>query len=105
MKITTPEDLVVASQILESRRTEEAESGSGGPYTEEPEERFSLTRANEKWSDTPRGHPGKTDQEKPVSFSSSRADETWADKPVGIPPKQDAEVDIKVDFSKMRADE
>lgn len=104
LKITTPEDLVVASQILEARRISDLESGAADTDQDEEEENLSVTRANEVWTDKP--HAVGVDEEEDIeSVSALRADEKWVDSPVGNAPKGDGDVDILLDLSKMRAGE
>lgn len=106
LKITTPEDLVVASQVLEARRISDLESGPADTDQDEEEEYLSVTRANEVWTDTPHAVGGAEEEEDDIeSISALRANEKWVDSPVGNAPQPEGEVDILLDLSKMRADE
>ena len=105
LKITTPEDLVVASQILETRRISDWESGPADTDQDEEEEYLSVTRANEVWTDTPHAVGGEEEEDDIESISALRADEKWVDSPIGNAPQAEGEVDILLDLSKMRADE
>lgn len=103
LKITTPDDLVVASQILETRRLEQADTLEVDEDDDAGQERLSTTRANAQWAKKPRKQ-GTSEKEEVVSFSERRANMKWTDKPRGIAPPKEGEVDVKMDLSKIRAE-
>lgn len=103
LKLTTPEDLVIAAQILEARRISDWESDADDDSDEE-EEYLSVTRANEVWTDTPHA-VGEEEEEDIESISELRADEKWVDSPVGNAPPGEGDVEILMDLSTLRANE
>ena len=105
LKLTTPEDLVVAAQILEARRISDWESGAADTDSDEEEENLSVTRANEVWTEIPHPVGGEEEEQDMESISALRADQKWVDSPVGNAPQPEGEVEILMDLSKMRANE
>ena len=103
LKLTTPEDLVIASQILETRRIEQggARALKDDEY-EDHEERLSETRANGEWAKEPR-KIGVSEKEEVLSISLERANAKWAETPKGVAPPKEGEVEVKLDMSKLRA--
>lgn len=104
LKLTTPEDLVVASRILEARRLYEAEHGAGDDDDDEDEEggreSISQIRANERWTNQPRPIGSAPEDEK-ESISQIRANEKWVE---GSPGEAANSYDEPmVNLSKMRA--
>lgn len=74
LKLTTPDDLVVASQILEARRKH------GGAKDlddddDDGEERLSVKRANARWSDSPPTETKPPATEEVENLSIKRANE------------------------------
>lgn len=100
LKLTTPEDLVIASQILEARRMDEYESGKASEDADNERESISMIRANEKWTDEPRPI-GDVAEEAKESISLIRANEKWTERPVGASPGGYDEP--LVNLSKLRA--
>ncbi len=101
LKLTTPEDLVIASQILEARRINEYESGEGGDDDDNERESISMIRANERWTDDPRPIGEDVEEEK-ESISAKRANEKWSERDnVGVAPGNYDEP--MVNLSKLRA--
>ncbi|CAN0131821.1 unnamed protein product [Pylaiella littoralis] len=105
LKLTTPEDLVVAAQILEARRINEFENGGGFDDDEEDgdgKESISMIRADEKWTDEPRPI-GNSADEKKESISAIRANEQWIEsRPES--GSADSYDEPMVNLSKLRAD-
>eukprot|EP00752_Nemacystus_decipiens_P006067 g5475.t1 len=101
LKLTTPEDLVIAGQILEARRINEYEHGVSDDDDEDGKESISMIRANEKWTDEPRPIGDHVEEEK-ESISLLRANEKWTDKPAGVSGNSYDEP--MVNLSKLRAD-
>ncbi|CAM9726804.1 unnamed protein product [Ectocarpus fasciculatus] len=103
LKLTTPEDLVVASRILEARRLYEAEHGTGDDDDDEDEEggreSISEIRANERWTNQPRPIGSAPEDEK-ESISQIRANEKWVE---GSPGSANSYDEPMVNLSKMRA--
>lgn len=105
LKLTTPEDLVVAAQILEARRINEFENGGGFDDDEEDgdgKESISMIRADEKWTDEPRPI-GNSADEKKESISAIRANEQWIE-PRSESGSADSYDEPMVNLSKLRAD-
>eukprot|EP00903_Cladosiphon_okamuranus_P014476 g13428.t1 len=101
LKLTTPEDLVIAGQILEARRIKEHENGVRDDDTDKDgKESISMIRANEKWTDEPRPVGDYVEEEK-ESISLLRANERWTDSPAGLPGNSYDEP--MVNLSKLRA--
>lgn len=101
LKLTTPEDLVIAGQILEARRINDYEYGvRDDDDDEDGKESISMIRANEKWTDEPRPVGDYVEEEK-ESISLLRADEQWTDSPAGVSGKSYDEP--MVNLSKLRA--
>lgn len=104
LKLTTPEDLVVAGQILEARRINELENGvadDDGEDDEDGKESISMIRANEQWTNEARPVGDYVEDEK-ESISLLRANEQWTDSPAGVSPGGYDEP--MVNLSKLRAD-
>lgn len=102
LKLTTPEDLVIAGQILEARRINEYENGVGDDDDDEDgKESISMIRANEKWTDESRPVGDYVEEEK-ESISLLRANEKWTDTPAGV--SSDSYDEPMVNLSKLRAD-
>lgn len=102
LKLTTPEDLVVASQILEARKNDKRFRDDDIA----PEEYLSFKRANAKWADRPRGEPGVSELglDEVIELSKMRADEKWSDRPRGERGVSELGDEV-IELSKMRADE
>lgn len=101
LKLTTPEDLVIAGQILEARRINEFENGiSDDEDDEDGRESISKIRANEKWTDEPRPVGDYVEEEK-ESISLLRANQKWTDSPAGV--SGDSYDEPMVNLSKLRA--
>lgn len=104
LKLTTPEDLVIAAQILEARRINEFENGGGYDDDDEDEdgkESISMIRANERWTDEPRPMGNYVEDEK-ESISAIRANEQWSEPRAG--KSADSYDEPMVNLSKLRAD-
>lgn len=106
LKLTTPEDLVIAAQILEERRIYEFENGGGYDDDDDEDEggkeSISMIRANERWTDEPRPVGSDVEDEK-ESISAIRANEQWSEPRAG--GSADSYYDEPmVNLSKMRAD-
>lgn len=106
LKLTTPEDLVIAAQILEARRINEFENGGGydddDEDDEEGKESISMIRANERWADEPRPMGDFVEEEK-ESISSIRANEQWTETSAGG-GSADSYDEPMVNLSMLRAD-
>lgn len=104
LKLTTPEDLMVASQILEARESnKDFEENDNVP----PEDFLSLQRATAKWADRPRGAPGVSELnlDDEIELSKMRADANWSDRDHGAPGVSELDLDHEIELSKQRADE
>ncbi|CAM9641693.1 unnamed protein product [Scytosiphon promiscuus] len=102
LKLTTPEDLVIAAQILETRRINE----SGGlddddDEDEEGKESISKIRANQTWTEKPFPAGDSVPEEK-ESISSIRANQKWVETPAGGNGSDNYDEPL-VNLSKLRA--
>lgn len=101
LKLTTPEDLVIAAQILEARRIGEYEDGVADDDDEDEKESISMIRADEKWTDD--AHPvGDFVEDEKESISQLRANEKWTEPAAG--GSSDSYDEPMVNLSMLRAD-
>lgn len=103
LKLTTPEDLVVASQILEARKRDRDFEDDDVPR----EDMLSFKRANAKWADRPRGAPGisELNLDDEIDLSKMRANANWSDRDHGAPGVSELDLEFEIELSKQRADE
>lgn len=102
LKLTTPEDLVIANQILETRRINEAEGLYDDDDDEEDgKESISKIRANQRWTEKPFPE-GETPPEDKESISAIRANEQWVETSAAASASDNYD-DPLVNLSKLRA--